>query len=123
MNFDIEIRNKVTGRAVTLPGKQAVADFLAGLDKSEWEGFTCLGELPEPTQLVKAESEASPIVDTSIEPFRQIDATLAAGVIADRNHYDQDAVADAALSAVTLNVGDCGAGDSYLPADAAGEQA
>jgi hypothetical protein len=48
VNFSIEIRNAISGEAKTFASKQDVANFLAGKDRAEWEGYQNLGELPEP---------------------------------------------------------------------------
>ena len=47
----IEIRNRETGEAKTLPTLQAVADFLADReDAKDWDGHQALGKLPKPSR-------------------------------------------------------------------------
>lgn len=47
----IEIRNRETGEAKTLPTLQAVTDFLADReDVKDWDGHQALGKLPKPSR-------------------------------------------------------------------------
>lgn len=62
----IEITHAQTGEFKALPGKQEVADFLAGRDDAnEWTGHERYGSLPAPTP---QESAAAPVIVDSPEP-------------------------------------------------------
>jgi hypothetical protein len=62
----IEITHAKTGEFKTLPGKQEVADFLAGRDDADqWTGHERYGALPDPTP---QEAAAAPVTLDSPEP-------------------------------------------------------
>ncbi len=70
MNFDIEIRNSATGESKHFSGKQAIADFLAGLDDAkDWTGYECLGPLPAAAGAeITEEVVAPPVVAHTPKP-------------------------------------------------------